>query len=565
MADSSGSVSPTEILRRFWAELLDIDQEDIENENSFFDLGGNSVTVADLIAKAQESNMILSAEQIYLHPTLLELVSEIRINKPSTSVQHFEPFSLLPNLQSEQTSQQSLVQEISQACSVTSQQILDIYPCSPMQQALFATSLWQNDSYKIQLCYQIAPHIDLDRFMEAWRTTVAACPILRTRITSHGNLGYLQVVVQEQIKWAVEDGLPAYLHEDECLLFGIAQPLTRYAIVSSGENSESKHYFVWTLHHAICDAVSISECLALAAKNYNGQGPASDPADYRKFIRFVQATNSNETYNYWQQQLQEVRPTLFPRLPKQGYNPLTRRSITRDINTNIEPRLGATRAIIPRAGWALLLSKLSDSQDIVFGAVSNGRSAGIEGIGRMTGPTLTTVPVRVKVDRASSVEDLFTYLTAQYAESLTYEQVGIGELRRRLVENGTGDCSFQTWIAVQSIEVEERTEKECSNIGLKRLHDIGKLESHSVAIAVVVTLRDQGYHLRLDFDPSVLDEKQATTITYQLETTIDQLTTKDLRTPLHEISHFSAADEIQNRAVERGDAAKTSYHRTSAF
>lgn len=561
MADSSGSASLVKVLRSLWAELLDVDPEDISDEDSFFDLGGNSVTVADLVAKAQENHMILSAEQIYLHPTLAELGSETRINETSTTERNLEPFSLLPNLESGQVSQQLLVQEISQACTLTSQQILDIYPCSPMQQALFATSLWQKDSYKIQLCYEIALHTDLDRFMEAWESTVAACPILRTRIVSHESLGYLQVAVQEQIKWAVGNDLPAYLEEDEGLLFGTAQPLTRYAIVSSGVNGEVKRYFVWTLHHAICDAVSISECLALAAKEYNGQGPASDPADYRKFIRFVQASNSNETYNYWQQQLQDVRPTLFPRLPKQGYNPLTRRSITREINMNIEPRVGATRAIILRAAWTLLLSKLSDTHDIVYGAVSNGRSAGIEGIGRMTGPTLTTVPVRVKVDLASSIEDLFTYLTAQYAESLTYEQVGVGELRRRLVENGAGDCSFQTWIAVQSMEVEERTEMECSNMGLRRLHDIGKLENHSVAVAVVVTLRDQSYHLRLDFDPSVLDEKQAAIITYQLETTIDQLTTKDLRTPLNEISHFSRADETQ---IAQWNAVTPKRHHTTA-
>ncbi|KAL9609523.1 MAG: hypothetical protein Q9167_005719 [Letrouitia subvulpina] len=378
MTDSSGSASLTEILRDLWAEILDFDQEDNENESSFFDLGGTSVTVADLVASAQEGGMILSAEQIYLHPTLAELESEIRFNKSSTTIQKLEPFSLLPKLQSEQISQQSLVQEISQACTVIPQDILDIYPCSPMQQALFATSLWQNDSYKIQLCYQIAPHINSDRFMRAWRTTVAACPGLRTRIISHESLGYLQVVVQERIKWAVQDSLLAYLHEDEGMHFGIAQPLTRYAIVSSGVANEVKHYFVWTLHHAICDAVSISDCFALSARNYNSQSPASELADYRNFIRFVQASNSDETYSYWQQQLQDVRPTLFPRLPKQGYNPLTRRSITRDINTNVESRPGATRVIILRAGWALLLSKLSDSQDIVFGAVSNGRSAGIE-------------------------------------------------------------------------------------------------------------------------------------------------------------------------------------------
>ena len=375
--------------------------------------------------------------------------------------------------------------------------------------------------------------------------TVTASPILRTRFISHERFGYVQVILQEQIKWFRDDDVSAYLQKDSDFLFGAAQPLARYAIVSRVGVNESEHYFIWTLHHAICDAVSVSECLSLAAENYNGHSPASNVADYREFIRFLQSSDPRKAHSFWQQQLQDVHPTQFPRLPNREYNPLTRCSLKLDVNAAIEPRSGATRAIILRAGWALLLSKLSAAQDVLFGAVSYGRSANIEGIGRMNGPTITTVPVRVSVDRSSSVGNFLTSLTAQYAESLTHELVGVSEIRRNLVENGIGNCSFQTLFAVQSMKIEEKTAKECSRLGLQRIHSIGEIENHNVAIALVFTLKAQGYHLRFDYDPCLMDEKQAATITHQLKTTINQLSIKDSSTTLDQISSFSEADKSQ--------------------
>ena len=108
MNDYGQSSSITQVLRDIWADILDIDPADINDEDSFFELGGNSVTAADLVAKAQVNGLLLSAKQIYLNASLAKLVGEVQTIESSTTVPEIEPFSLLTGLGSEQTSQQSL-------------------------------------------------------------------------------------------------------------------------------------------------------------------------------------------------------------------------------------------------------------------------------------------------------------------------------------------------------------------------------------------------------------------------------------------------------------------------
>ncbi|HTQ80106.1 MAG TPA: YqcI/YcgG family protein, partial [Thermoanaerobaculia bacterium] len=57
---------------------------------------------------------------------------------------------------------------------------------------------------------------------------------------------------------------------------------------------------------------------------------------------------------------------------------------------------GLTLSTLVQGAWAVLLSRWSGAEDVLFGTVSSGRSAPLPGIERMVGLLLTTLPTRVE-------------------------------------------------------------------------------------------------------------------------------------------------------------------------
>ena len=63
-------------LRELWGETLDVDRDSLEDDWSFFDLGGHSLTGLELTLGIEQTFGIeLSGTEIYEHPTINELAA----------------------------------------------------------------------------------------------------------------------------------------------------------------------------------------------------------------------------------------------------------------------------------------------------------------------------------------------------------------------------------------------------------------------------------------------------------------------------------------------------------
>jgi non-ribosomal peptide synthetase component F len=63
----------------------------------------------------------------------------------------------------------------------------------------------------------------------------------------------------------------------------------------------------------------------------------------------------------------------------------------------------STLAVLVQAAWSVVLSHVSGSDDVVFGAAFSGRPPEVTGIEGMVGPCVNNVPVRARLRRGESV------------------------------------------------------------------------------------------------------------------------------------------------------------------
>ena len=156
-------------------------------------------------------------------------------------------------------------------------------------------------------------------------------------------------------------------------------------------------------------------------------------------------------------------------------------------------RQGLTLNTLVQGAWALLLSRCGGEADVVFGAVTSGRSAPLPEMGTRTGLFINTLPRRVRVE---AEEPLLPWLRAL--------QAGQGELER--IEH-TPLVDVQRWSAVpaprslfESILVFESYPLAGEELGgTIRFHEASQYP------LALVALPGRALHLEVSHDPARLD------------------------------------------------------------
>nr|POE50100.1 nonribosomal peptide synthetase dtxs1 [Quercus suber] len=131
-----------------------------------------------------------------------------------------------------------------------------------------------------------------------------------------------------------------------------------------------------------------------------------------------------------------------------------------------------TKATILRAAWAVVLARYCDSDDICFASTVSGRHAPVLGVDRMVGPSVATVPVRIRLNSQQGVSTMLREVQTQATEMVAFEQFGLRNISKLGPEakeacdasslmiiqpsqsvSGTGNSADQAILAAPSSEV----------------------------------------------------------------------------------------------------------------
>lgn len=326
----------------------------------------------------------------------------------------------------------------------TNPNIEDIYTLSSMQQEMLIHTLStpESDLGFSQICWTLGAGFDLSKFKRAWQEVVHRHPILRTSFCWEGLVEPHQVVSSEvDLNWRQhdwrgeewrEERLEALLREDRRRGFDLSSaPLMRFIIV---RQSDEMYHFIWSFHHILLDGWSMALLIREVLAFYDDLCQGNDPAPsrswpYRDYIAWLQQQDASRSESFWRETLkgfEKPTPLPFRNRPAKdiyGEESILLSEVASSAIESLARQSDLTVNTIVHGAWALILSRYSNRQDIVFGATVSGRPAEISGIESMIGMFINTLPVRVRVEREAPLLAWLKGLQARQAESRQHENV----------------------------------------------------------------------------------------------------------------------------------------------
>ena len=285
--------------------------------------------------------------------------------------------------------------------------------------------------------------LDRAAFQRAWETVIDRHAILRTGLVWDLIAETLQVVRSGvRPSWHEEDWrgltpaaraarLEAYLQRDREQGFDVsAPPLMRFALFAVGGDA---YEFVWTHHHVLLDGWSVARvigdvwtCYDAARRGEPARLEAVRP--YRDYIAWLQGREQATSEAYWRRTLAGAAgaPRLGLERPAGlageagAHEQRLSSSLTRALEAFARQQQVTLNTVV-QAAWALVLSRYSGTNDVVFGATVAGRPSALPGVEQMVGLFINTLPVRVQVPARATVGAYLQQLQAAQSEAREHE------------------------------------------------------------------------------------------------------------------------------------------------
>jgi amino acid adenylation domain-containing protein len=511
------------LLQELWATVLGAPRHEIGVKDNFFLDGGDSLVAMQLVGHCRKANISLTVADIFKHPRLDQMAALLEKRDLDGAQAHEElddgPFSLWADVSDLRLS------EIANLCGVSLEEIEDVYPCTPLQEGLFALTAYKPHAYIYRQVFRL-DSIDLDRFQKAWQTVAQIMPILRTVIVPDEGPRSLQIVLRKELEWVTGTSVAAYIESDKQAHIQMGLPLTRYAIIKS----ENHAYFVWTAHHSAYDGVTLRKLFGLLAQVYMRQ-PLPQIVPFKRFVKHLEVTESEHAQTFWSSQLLE-HATPFPHLP---YRTHQIQVAGRSWHNITVPSISfpVTLSNLLRAAWAIVVASHTHMDTVLFGVTLSGRTAPLADIGDILGPTIATVPIQIHLDRRVLVSEYLTAVQQQATDMIPFDHTGLQNIRRLVSPSALPDLGH-----LFVVQFPQEEEKLLTGImpGLDP-HFIASQEFDTYALNVFCTLTlEKAVSVKVEtrFDEKVISEPEVNMLIEQLEHVLHQLG-KSLRSTVADI------------------------------
>ncbi|KAH8200407.1 hypothetical protein TruAng_005436 [Truncatella angustata] len=374
-----------QVIRKVFADVLQMPENDIGRDASFPDLGGDSMQAFEVINRLREKGVHVTIEAIV---TKRESIYSLRKDVITARQQR----QLTANLMSSADEN-------------------DPFPLSEIQTSLIMMTMHLGSlNYTYQRLWDMRS-IDVERLKHC----LQQLPSLKTTVIEI-NDQLFQTRAGEVFFRHVKGSLCEFLGEDRAAGFKYGEPFARFALVEDGDD----YVLVETRHHALFDFISSRFMCEDAARLYQREQPIARPP-YRRFVEAMAQKDWTATGDFWKSHLTGTEPCQLNSILVPGA-----RNAKRTLGSSIyelSKRLSVTEASVVATAWAIVLSKQTGSNSVLFGTTFSGRDENVPYIEDIDGPTLAVA--LVKYELGGKLRDILRYGQAVLSETQKHSQYGL--------------------------------------------------------------------------------------------------------------------------------------------
>ncbi len=342
---------------------------------------------------------------------------------------------------------------------MTGNDIEGSYYLSPAQQAILYLRLSAPRAAMdvFQIGCRIQEPVDAALLRKAWQTVLQRHPMLRVSFRWEGVDEAMQDVNTEasvpfiEMDWrhlnASErsEKLAAFLESDRREGFDAGQaPLFRLALL----RLESEEYeLIWTSTHLILDGRSLmlvqNESFECYEAYRRGEVPQFLPLPrcYWDYVEWCRREDLSKAEAFWRDLLKgfkastplpvdKVSGSLETLEAKFGQSEMRLSEATTKTLGSVAKAFEVTLNTVIQGAWAVLLSRYSGEEDVVFGATRACRQSSIEGAADIIGTFNSNLPVRACVSHDRMLSSVLKDLRKQHFEVSNYEHVPLAKIQR---------------------------------------------------------------------------------------------------------------------------------------
>ncbi|KAG6242263.1 D-lysergyl-peptide-synthetase subunit 1, partial [Claviceps purpurea] len=500
-----------------WARVLRIEPHTFGVHDSFFRLGGDSISSMRVAAACGVAGISVTVKDMFEYRTIRKLAlargvtQQMDVATTSTEAnasvvsQKKAPHIFYPEGRLE------IYMERMQ--SRLGQAIERIYPCSPIQQGILMSHARNAHHYDEVIQWRVAGDVscDISRMQRAWREVVSRHGILRTLFLQVSEDSFLDQVVLKNYSPHISvytDGEDWEAYRP----FEDSVPMHQLLVIQRSADDVTVSL---RIHHALVDGLSLHIIRRDLEHAYQGcLDDLVEPPAYHEYISYLQEKRLQESpKEYWKSYLQGATGALFPAVQDEpaedgqyfGVVEIELGPSAKLTQFCEEHKLGMT--VVLHVVWAIIVQRYTATDEVCFGFMTSGRHVPVANVENMVGPLFNMLIGRVKLAYNLSLLSTMYEYQENFINSLDHQQQSLVESLHS-IGSSAGDL-FNTLITVFNDQPEGHASQQQSTLRL--VGDIVQSRSEYPITLNIVSCADK-IKMQLSYHAILLNSVSANAI-----------------------------------------------------
>ncbi|MEZ7154949.1 non-ribosomal peptide synthase/polyketide synthase [Streptomyces sp. MAD19A] len=525
-----------ELLCGLFEQILGI--SGIGIDNSFFDLGGDSIIAVRLVGLARRAGLPLTVKDVFTHRTVAGLAGVT--NSADAQVR---PDALLPPVEGAE------LERVAEALPGPG----DVLPLSPLQEGMVFHSVFDENApeiYALQVGVELVGRLDADALRSAARALLGRHEALRSGFLVEGLSRALQFTQDDvTLDWTEAEAgddtaLRALLRRERERRFDLAAPpLARFLLARTAPD---RHVLALSVHHAVLDGWSLPVVVRELLELYRGADTLPPVRPYRDHLAWLAGRDRAAAEQAWREALAGLEEPTRTAAATAGRVPQRPERLESALSVAATEQLvqgaralGVTLSSVVQAAWGLTLARSLGRDDVVFGVTVSGRPAETDGVENMVGLFINTVPLRLTVNPAETLGDLLHRLQNEQTRLLDHQHLGLADIQRT---TGHGEL-FDTSLVLENYPLDPTALQGTAGAAGLRIGEVYPHDAVHYALGLVLVPGER-LSFRLDFQPDLVDRTAAEAYLARFGRLLESLVA-DARLPVGRLDVLDTAERQQ--------------------